>query len=74
MEFSSSRFSETNVAAHPAVRETESSLSSAIHPHFEVPDTPQQKSLLNTVFRSMKRTHDLFFHDYTSLLEIDSNA
>lgn len=42
--------------------------------HFEAPETPQQKALLNLVFRSMKRTHDLFYHDYGSLPELNSEA
>lgn len=42
--------------------------------HFEAPETPQQKALLNLVFRSMKRTHDLFYHDYGTLPELDSEA
>uniref|UniRef100_A0A0R3RWJ2 Pleiotropic regulator 1 n=1 Tax=Elaeophora elaphi TaxID=1147741 RepID=A0A0R3RWJ2_9BILA len=42
--------------------------------HFEAPETPQQKALLNLVFRSMKRTHDLFYHDYGTLPELNSEA
>lgn len=42
--------------------------------HFEAPETPQQKALLNLVFRSMKRTHDLFYHDYGTLPELDPKA
>ncbi|KHN79473.1 Pleiotropic regulator 1 [Toxocara canis] len=37
-------------------------------------DTPQQKQLLNLVFRSMKRTHDFFFHDYAIPPEPDTKA
>ncbi|VDK37414.1 unnamed protein product [Gongylonema pulchrum] len=41
---------------------------------FDVPETPQQKALLNLVFRSMKRTHDMFYHDYGTLPELDPKA
>lgn len=34
----------------------------------------QQKALHNAVFRSMKRTQDMFFHDYSTFPELDENA
>lgn len=34
----------------------------------------QQKSLHNAVFRSMKRTQDMFYHDYSNFPAPDKNA
>ncbi|KAK0407732.1 hypothetical protein QR680_003555 [Steinernema hermaphroditum] len=39
-------------------------------------ETPAQKTLLNTVFRSMKRSHDMFYHhyeDYPEFPDIDEH-
>ncbi|VDN02585.1 unnamed protein product [Thelazia callipaeda] len=43
-------------------------------PQFQMLETPQQKALLNLVFRSMKRTHDLFCHDYGTSPELEIKA
>lgn len=48
--------------------------SSVSQQHQEHAETVQQKALLNLVFRSMKRTNDLFFHDYATLPELDPKA
>ncbi|VDK21645.1 unnamed protein product [Anisakis simplex] len=42
--------------------------------HHDPVETPHQKQLLNLVFRSMKRTHDFFFHDYHNAYPTDPKA
>uniref|UniRef100_F1L344 Pleiotropic regulator 1 n=1 Tax=Ascaris suum TaxID=6253 RepID=F1L344_ASCSU len=62
----------TDVSAPNA--ETPQSLSESSAQQQHEVETPQQKQLLNLVFRSMKRTHDFFFHDYATPPEPDTKA
>lgn len=36
--------------------------------------TPQEKALHNAVFRSMKRTRDMFFYNYEDFPQIDEKV
>jgi hypothetical protein len=47
-----------------------SSSSSSVHE----PLSAKEKALHNYVFRSMKRSHDMFLHDYDTFPENDEKA